>query len=575
MSSSSTVISKADIAPLVLESDLSNARNEDREGPISSTKIDQGKALHDVAPDAEIDDALVADAISLDSRFTRAQLAAMSEHKEEYMESTKKQKAHLTRSIADQFIEDILKTGAVLNGTQRKRLLQVYPFTCLCSSQLNTAQNVQYWFSQRCRVRGSDVPRFFHQYTARQVFYKENAKTVARTQAKLYAHATGRVVEASDSEDEPEDIDDVDGESATLLKAKSNGKPVKPFDFLQLAITEEYDRLSDEEKAKYDKMASEWKLLGPAEEVKRSRAEKDLGRYLYQFAEDLYRHMGAKLYFFVSFTDSKGQHVTLQKDFGKQLYGAKKDFREIAHPIINKSGVSGRWNEYTKDGPSQSESDKAKDGELLRLPLNDYLEPIIPHYDESYYPKDLPPFEYLQKVVRCVMSHCHALAMGNPIQDFTPTEENRFHWGSIGPKLFQYAKRECFPDSVDRVCDPSGMRKPNCLAIVKHWYERQQIGLIPLEFHSYYKKGTKKPVPRVPRVLHDATSEPLRHSQRHSKRTGEIEDDSIGSDSSEADEEEDRPLRKGKKRLDKNSKGKKRRSQTRPPPRLLVHWEED
>lgn len=40
------------------------------------------------------------------------------------------------------------------------------------------------------------------------------------------------------------------------------------------------------------------------------RAEKDAGSCLYNLAEHMWKQMGVKLYFFVSYTNTKNQHVT-------------------------------------------------------------------------------------------------------------------------------------------------------------------------------------------------------------------------------------------------------------------------
>lgn len=99
--------------------------SEDLEVPIETP--DKEESLHDVVLDEEIDALIGVDGPSLDERFTKRQLEAMEEHRDEYMESTKKQKGHLTRSIADQFIAEILETGTVLSKAQRKRILKVRP----------------------------------------------------------------------------------------------------------------------------------------------------------------------------------------------------------------------------------------------------------------------------------------------------------------------------------------------------------------------------------------------------------------------------------------------------------------
>lgn len=62
---------------------------------------------------------------SLDKRFTTKQLEAMTALIPEYSTSLRKQKSHVTRGIADQFIKEILDTGETLTKAQRGRILAV------------------------------------------------------------------------------------------------------------------------------------------------------------------------------------------------------------------------------------------------------------------------------------------------------------------------------------------------------------------------------------------------------------------------------------------------------------------
>lgn len=135
------------------------------------------------------------------------------------------------------------------------------------------AKNVQTWFSQRCRKRERVLPSFVHPWNARQTFYRSNVHSVKKKQFDLYTEATGRKADRSDDkqeDDEREDLDDVadDPLSGDAGRLNSKGKPVKPFDFFQLAITQEFEALSDEEQAKYEEMAAQWRRQGPTEDVK-------------------------------------------------------------------------------------------------------------------------------------------------------------------------------------------------------------------------------------------------------------------------------------------------------------------
>ena len=41
----------------------------------------------------------------------------------------------------------------------------------------------------------------------------------------------------------------------------------------------------------------------------RSLAEKESGRVIHQFADEIYRQMGVRLHFLVSFEDTTGEHL--------------------------------------------------------------------------------------------------------------------------------------------------------------------------------------------------------------------------------------------------------------------------
>lgn len=140
----------------------------------------------------------------------------------------------------------------------------------------------------------------------------------------------------------------------------------------------------------------------------------------------MWKNYGVKLYYFVAFQNTKGQNITCehrflfhtaaaqinsaQVDFGQRLYGQVKNFREIARPPITKSGVWNRWQQYTRATATETNVTATDNqGALLRLPLNEWGEPIIPNPDVQVAPTGEPFHKYMAKVVRCVVAHCYGI----------------------------------------------------------------------------------------------------------------------------------------------------------------------
>lgn len=181
-------------------------------------------------------------------------------------------------------------------------------------------QNVKLWYGQRARSRHGPMYWTIN-WTGRQVFYRENAALVLETQKTLYRLATG--VKTSEESDEPLDLHLVEEEEVF----EDPTKPVELFHFFQRAVTAEWNALSTQERKAYEAKALVWRERGPRREERQlcvppsclrpailtsiqcSLAEKEAGRVLHQFSDNVYRQMGVRLYYLVSYEDTSGEHV--------------------------------------------------------------------------------------------------------------------------------------------------------------------------------------------------------------------------------------------------------------------------
>lgn len=75
----------------------------------------------------DVDQYIVADDYSLDKRFTSKQLEVMKLRADEYRDSGRRQKSHITRACAGIFIANILDAGEMLTKAERGKILEVPP----------------------------------------------------------------------------------------------------------------------------------------------------------------------------------------------------------------------------------------------------------------------------------------------------------------------------------------------------------------------------------------------------------------------------------------------------------------
>lgn len=135
-------------------------------------------------------------------------------------------------------------------------------------------QNVRAWFSQRCRRR-LNLPRWTIHWSGRQVYYKKNVKKVISLQNTLYTKNTGkRLPDVEDIAEADVDCEVSDPEDATDTAERSDPEPedtkdVRPFHFLQRALTKLWNGLDADEKKTYDQTALKWREDGPTQDEKR------------------------------------------------------------------------------------------------------------------------------------------------------------------------------------------------------------------------------------------------------------------------------------------------------------------
>ena len=264
--------------------------------------------------------------ISLDDRFNEGQLSRLVLSKDEYRRAGKKERGEIAFRLGDAFVKEMVRDGVDVPESKRAVVLEVLrsilaPIVLLTKS--HWFQNVKLWLAQRARTRREPLQWNVH-WSARLVFHKENQDLVRRTQMRLYQEATGKVEDHDDETSIPQDEEVPDsGELPT-------DKPLRPFHFLQRAISAEFNDLSSKEQKAYEEKATLWRGMGPSHEVQcgyetlmdpyepttdqigsRSRmAEQHAARTIRGFAHNLFRQMGVRLFMLASWEDSQGKIIS-------------------------------------------------------------------------------------------------------------------------------------------------------------------------------------------------------------------------------------------------------------------------
>ena len=207
---------------------------------------------------------------SLDECFTSDQLAYLVSQKDLYRYAPSKQRREIAQATGLRFLTEAKKAGKNPSKTETAwvysvSLTHVITPSLFTESSPTFTQTIRSWYAQRARSRHGPMHWTIH-WTARQVFYKENANLVLETQKTLFELDTG--IKHSDSSGEPTTLDlDVveDGDDAPKV---STGNAPKLFHYFQRALSAEWNRLPDGEKDVYEAKALEWREKGPSREQK-------------------------------------------------------------------------------------------------------------------------------------------------------------------------------------------------------------------------------------------------------------------------------------------------------------------
>ncbi|KAF6742957.1 hypothetical protein DFP72DRAFT_859704 [Ephemerocybe angulata] len=417
-----------------------------REAPEAEPTTEEKPTIFDVRPPT----------IPLDERFSEYQLTYLEERRDTYRASTANERKELCQHTVEHFIKEIEKTGRTLEKPERN----------------GVGENVRTWYAQRGRSR-NDLPTWTVHWTARQCFYRENMEKCKATWKELQEQALGRratseELDLDQMEDQDEDTPEPGGEGEAVA-----GNKAKPFSTFQAAISAEMAKLTDKEREKYEKMAIAWREHGPTAAEKKRLAEKNLRGWVRQFAKDVYNQMGARIVF-----------LTVTMDFNFELGGGRA-FKPHVRSWWEKSDVEGVYGRFVqKDMPlppgedEEGQEDQPKSNEVV-LSLNKFGEPIIPNPENV--PSAWKAHKYYVRLVRLLVKGFYACAKGVPLSKRSAGPP----WNSITKDRSQFVADEYLPDDFGAFEDPNimGVEKNQCL--LRHWYSRQEAGLVPLRFHQY------------------------------------------------------------------------------------------
>ncbi|KAF6763332.1 hypothetical protein DFP72DRAFT_1060502 [Ephemerocybe angulata] len=431
-------------------------------------------------------------AIPLDERFTEYQLAYLQERRDTYRASTGDERKELCQHTVDHFVSEIEKTGREVTKPERNAV----------------GENVRTWYAQRGRSR-NDPPTWTVQWTARQCFYRENMDQCKDACMELYEEKLGRRA-TSEELDGDEDEDDLDESNTPDPEANPNdAKKVKPFNFFQAAITREMAKLTDKGREKYKKMAVEWRERGPSAEEKKRLAEKNLRSWVRQFSKDVYNQMGARIVFLTAHVDTNDDLHIVTMDFNFELGGGRA-FKPAVRTWWEKNDPEGLYGRFVKsdmpgppgeDGIDREDENRSND---IVLPINKFGEPIIPNPDTV--PKHWKPHKWYVKLVCFIVKGFYASAKGIPVGPNNAGPP----WNAIAKDTSSFIEEDYLPEGFGAFEDPNIMGVERNRSLLRHWYTRQEQGLVPLTFYQYLS-GTsfvaREPREEIPEAQSDSDSD--------------------------------------------------------------------
>ncbi|KAF6746104.1 hypothetical protein DFP72DRAFT_1076685 [Ephemerocybe angulata] len=507
---------------------------------------------------------------ALDSKFTTLQLEYMDDRKDDYKELPKHQRREFAINVALHFLdgirEKVEREGRKIETGDRTGLINnvVLWFRIRCRKRLGAELWEKKWsvrqvfykmYPERVKVRQKML---FEAHTKCQISMEDiDDGSLDLAESESESESDSESDSDSDSESESESDSEAQSESdSSDLDRKgrkpdgkdpkdgrrngSKGKDVKgrrrntkkgkaampvvrvtPFHMFQKALSYELSLLTEEEVKEMQDTAANWNKEGPPPEVQRQLAFDRALPVVRQFIHNMYKSMGVRMAVLVGFEGPGKEPYSSFVDCGAEL-GKRRFVREY-RSAIRDSGIFRNWSTFIQGEFEDNLADnlaglptpklRGRGKPLLSLPLNSYMEPILPN--PSVFPKGLPRWEYYPHLIRTfvtlhlgafigllrnalILPPLKALASGRDPDVSHPP------WRILQSSIRDYVNEEYLPDDLSPYfVDPTKINVGAQEKLLYYWYRRQVDGeAMVFEFH-HYPDSKGSPVVREPRKLQE------------------------------------------------------------------------
>ncbi|EAU83687.1 hypothetical protein CC1G_05591 [Coprinopsis cinerea okayama7 len=343
------------------------------------------------------------------------------------------------------------------------------------------------WFKANCRPRAKAAKIGTKARSGRDVFAHQEWKEVAKKKRELM------------------EADQFEGD--------------RHIGFHQRAVTELWDQLPEEEKAKFRMEAVEWDNVAPPPEIQLINAEA-VNRRTWLFAEDIYRQANARMWAMIAFRDKDGVLVKQVVDHNDRLDGGtrldeefKTEYEKMQFERLFDRWMHAFYSGEESRGPAQPPK-KPRDLARVELEKNKYGEPILPDITQCPANEDSHR-RWLTKVFRAFIFDSYSVASGGV--------KTNISWTRLFSNLRRFVDDSFWPDrlAVD-LKDPSVMRYDVMKGILGHWYQRQLAGADPVFSFSHYEDPKNDGIwlERVARIVMETDSPRVSPPQREKREPG-------------------------------------------------------
>ncbi|KAF6747983.1 hypothetical protein DFP72DRAFT_1074859 [Ephemerocybe angulata] len=445
---------------------------------------------------------------ALDSKFTTLQLEYMDDRKDDYKELPKHQRREFAINVALHFLdgirEKVEREGRKIETGDRTGLIN----------------NVVLWFRIRCRKRlGAELwekkwsKMLFEAHTKCQISMEDiddgsldlaESESESESDSESDSDSDSESESESDSEAQSESESESDSSDLDRKGRKPDGKDPKDGRRNGKSIELRTFSLNEEEVKEMQDTAANWNKEGPPPEVQRQLAFDRALPVVRQFIHNMYKSMGVRMAVLVGFEGPGKEPYSSFVDCGAEL-GKRRFVREY-RSAIRDSGIFRNWSTFIQGEFEDNLADnlaglptpklRGRGKPLLSLPLNSYMEPILPN--PSVFPKGLPRWEYYPHLIRTFVTLHLALASGRDPDVSHPP------WRILQSSIRDYVNEEYLPDDLSPYfVDPTKINVGAQEKLLYYWYRRQVDGeAMVFEFH-HYPDSKGSPVVREPRKLQE------------------------------------------------------------------------